>query len=250
MAASAAPGRVFLSIVVPMYNEESRIANCFDKICGYCQARGFDYELLIVDDGSKDESPALVRRFAEKNPRVRLVSNGTNRGKGYSVRHGMLEAKGKHVLFTDADLSAPIEGLDSFLPLANQFDVVVGSRDIGGARILVRQPFARRVLRKAFRLLYGALLFNDILDTQCGFKLFSREAAQKIFSLQTVRGFCFDVEVIFIAKRLGLKVKEFPVQWSDAADSKVNLLRVPPRMFVDLLRIRFNDWKGWYRASA
>ncbi len=247
MAASAAPGRVSLSIVVPMYNEASRIANCLDKICGYCQACGLGYEMLVVDDGSKDESPALVRGFAEKNQRVRLVSNGTNRGKGYSVRHGMREARGEAVLFTDVDLSAPIEGLDVFLPQLKGFDVIIGSRDLAGSRILVKQPLLRRVLRNVFRFLYGLLLFHDVMDTQCGFKLFTAEAAREIFRRQRVNGFCFDVEVIFLAELLGCKVKELPVEWSDSAESKVNLLKVPPQMFVDLLKIKFNGLTKAYR---
>ncbi len=247
MAVSAARGRVALSIVVPMYNEASRIGGCLRKICDYCQARGLAYELLVVDDGSKDESPALVRGFAAKNPRVRLVPNGVNRGKGYSVRHGMREARGDAALFTDVDLSAPIEGLDAFIPQLKDFDVLLGSRDMAGSRIRVRQPLVRRILRKGFRWLYSLLLFSDIRDTQCGFKLFSAEAAREIFRRQRVDGFCFDVEVIFLAESLGYRLKECPVEWSDAADSKVNLWKVPPQMFVDLLKIKLNGLTKAYR---
>ena len=239
--------KVALSVVVPMYNETARIRPCLERICAYCGKKGLAYELLVVDDGSVDESPALVEAFAKANPNVRLVPNGANRGKGYSVRHGMREARGDAVLFTDVDLSAPMEGLDAFLPLLKDFDVVIGSRDLVGSRIRVRQPLVRRVLRKGFRWLYSLLLFSDIQDTQCGFKLFSAEAARRIFSRQTVDGFCFDVEILFLAKRLGLRVKEAPVEWSDSVDSRVNLWKVPPQMFRDLLRIKLNDWRGRYR---
>ncbi|HIH16640.1 MAG TPA: glycosyltransferase family 2 protein [Candidatus Diapherotrites archaeon] len=246
--ASKAGAQPFLSIVVPMYNEASRIQACLEKITAYCGRKGFDYELLLVDDGSTDDSPRRVNEFARRHPGTRLLSNGSNQGKGYSVRHGMREARGSLVLFSDVDLSAPIEGLDEFLPLAKDFDVLIGSRDIGGARILARQPFLRRVLRQLFRFLCGLLLFNDVQvqDTQCGFKLFTASAAKKIFSRQTVHGFCFDAEIVFIAKRLGLKTRELPVQWSNVGDSKVNLWRVPPQMLVDLLRIKLNDLRGLY----
>jgi len=231
---------IFLSVIIPAYNEERRLPKTLEKIHEYLAKKDFDYEIIVVDDGSKDSTVRIAEGFKAVEPKLRVVKNPQNMGKGYAVRNGMLNGRGKYLLFTDSDLSTPIEEFDRFLPrLLNGYDVIIGSRALKDSNIKVRQPMHRVIMGRGFNLLVRTLFWTDIKDTQCGFKCFSREAAQAVFPKQEVWGFGFDVEVLFIARKLGFKVLEFPVEWSDSPDTKVSALKDSVRMFLELLKIRW-----------
>ena len=239
--------QVALSVVIPAYNEASRMASTFQQVLQYLESSGETYELLVVDDGSTDETVELVEKMSREVAAVRLLRNPGNRGKGYAVRNGMLHACGDYLLFTDADLSAPITEADRLLgPLRSGYDVVIGSRALKREWIGTRQSPVRETAGKLFNVCIRAMTGLGFHDTQCGFKAFRRSAARAIFARQTIFGFGFDVEVLLIARRFGLKALEVPVHWNHGGGSKVRLFRDSIRMFLDLLRIRWNDWKGEY----
>ena len=239
-----------ISIVIPAYNEGRRLGASLEAVLGYLKSRPFEKrEVLVVDDGSTDDTVAVAERFCASHPEVRLLRNPGNCGKGYAVRHGMLEAAGDWVLFSDADLSAPIEELDKLLEAAQrrQAAVAIGSRALDRSLIAVHQsPFrenAGRIFNWLMRLITG-LPFHD---TQCGFKLFARRAAHEVFRRQRLERFGFDPEALYIARKLGFQAVEVPVRWSHSEGTKVRMLRDSFDMFLDLARIRFNDLLGRYR---
>jgi dolichyl-phosphate beta-glucosyltransferase len=230
---------VHLSVVVPAYNEEGRLSKSLPAIMDYLSRQSYAWEVLIIDDGSSDRTGEIAARIGENKP-VRVLQNNPNRGKGYSIRYGMLEARGKYRLFSDADLSTPIEELDHFWkPVAEGYDVVIGSRAVSGSRLEVRQARYREWMGRAFNLLVRMMLVPGIHDTQCGFKLFSEKAATEIFPRQTLQGFAFDVELLILARKHGYKVKEFPVRWINSPATTVSAWRDSSRMFVDLVRLKF-----------
>jgi dolichyl-phosphate beta-glucosyltransferase len=239
-----------LSIVIPAYNEEQRLPPALTRVRAYLDAstRYSDVEILIVDDGSRDATAALVESVAGEDPRVRLLRNPGNRGKGYSVRHGMLEARNEWVLFSDADLSAPIEELDKLIDaaLARDAPVAIGSRALDRSLIGVHQGPLRElagiVLNRVMRLVTGL----PFADTQCGFKLFRRDAARLIFARQQLDGFTFDVEDLYIARLLSLPAVEVPVRWNNVDGSKVGVM-VGPQFFLDLILIHWWRLTGKYR---
>jgi dolichyl-phosphate beta-glucosyltransferase len=240
-----------LSIIIPAYNEERRIVPTLARISTWLEEEDIHGEIVVVDDGSVDDTAGVVASAAKEFPVVRLVRNGRNRGKGYTVRNGVLEARGRYILFSDADLSTPIEEFMLFRPLlADGTDVVIGSRRMGGAQIEIPQPALRRLMGRVFNLLVRAVAVPDVRDSQCGFKCFSRDAARAVFRLQRIEGFAFDVEVLFLASRLGFSMREVPVRWLDDRDSKVSRLWDPAKMFFDLLRIRANELSGLYDRSV
>jgi dolichyl-phosphate beta-glucosyltransferase len=231
---------LFVSIVIPAYNEESHIATAIRTICKYLASKPWTYEIIVVDDGSDDGTVPEARKVARdvKAP-VRILLNGRNRGKGYSVRRGMLASQGDFALFSDADLSTPIYELDRMLAEAlGGFEVVMGSRALKNSKIELHQPFYREVMGKTFNLILRSLGLSHFHDTQCGFKLFSRRAVQMIFPLTRINRFAFDVEILLIAHRLFLPVKELPVHWRDSMPSRVSLVQDSTRMFVDVLKLR------------
>ena len=238
-----------LSVVIPAYNESRRIGPTLDATLAFLGQAGLDGEVIVVDDGSADDTAALVTRYAESHPCVRLLQNGSNRGKGYSVRHGALDARGEVVLFSDADGSTPLSETPKLLAAleAEGADVAIGSRELPGSDLAVPQPRHRRAMGWVFRNLVRLIVVRGFRDTQCGFKAFRREAAQRVFRLQTLDGFAFDVEVLFIARRLGYRVVEVPVRWLDSPESRVRVARDSSRMFLDLLRIRLRAMRGAYR---
>jgi len=236
-----------ISIVIPAYNEEKRIGSALSKISEYMRLRKDDYEILVVDDGSKDNTKSVVFDHIKKDKNIKYIANPGNKGKGYAVRNGMLNSSMDFVLFSDADLSTPIEELGSFLQYTDDFDVIIASRNMKESNV-VKQPIYRRLPGKIFPLFVNLLAVRGIKDTQCGFKLFSRDAAHKIFHLQHLHGFAFDVEVLFIARKLGLKIKEVPVTWRNDADSKVHVVRDSGRMLAELVKIRMNQVKGKYKT--
>ena len=241
-----------LSIIIPAYNEEARLPKTLDGIVAYLHARSSHAEILVVDDGSSDDTVALVNAYGKNCPGLRLVSNGTNRGKGYSVRHGMLEARGEIALFTDADLSTPIEEADKLLEaMRNEgYDAAIGSRAIDRTLIEIHQSAIREQAGIFFNRLVRWIMGIPFSDTQCGFKAFRRERARIIFQQQRIERFGFDAEILFLAKRHELRVAEVPVRWSHDAATKVNVAADGIRMFLELLLIRWNAMRGMYPRTG
>jgi len=238
-----------ISVIVPAYNEEKRLPSTLARVAKYLDSRNFSFaEILVVDDGSRDGTVPAIAEFARRNPSVRLLQNPGNRGKGYSVRHGMLEAKGEWALFTDADLSSPIEEMEKLIEAARRkaAQVAIGSRALDRSLVGVHQPLLREYAGRFFNVVMRAITGLHFHDTQCGFKLFQTEAARRIFSLQRLERFGFDAEILFIAERLGYRVVEVPVRWNDVAGSKVGTLQ-GLNGFIDLLRIRINSLAGKYK---
>ncbi|MEK7751496.1 MAG: dolichyl-phosphate beta-glucosyltransferase [Acidobacteriota bacterium] len=238
-----------ISIVVPAYNEERRLPSTLDALVAYLDAREWTFaEIVVVDDGSTDGTVALVERRRAARPLIRLLRNPGNRGKGYAVRHGVLEAKGDWILFSDADLSTPIGELDKLYAAAQArgAQAAIGSRALDRSLIQRHQPGLRETAGKFFNLVMRLTTGLPFRDTQCGFKLFQAPAAREIFRRQQLDGFGFDVEALFIARKLGLLAIEVPVRWSDVEGTKVSTLRGLDA-FVDLARIRLRQMAGRYR---
>ena len=241
-----------LSVVIPAYNEARRIGPSLQRVWDYlCVNYGpGGFEIIVVDDGSSDSTVTLVEEFRSHAPRVRLIRLPHNQGKGAAVRAGMMAANGEAVLFTDADLSTPIEEAEKALKLLMEgADVVIGSRALAGSQILVRQTHLRELLGRLFNLLLRAFLRIPYRDTQCGFKMFRREASRAIFQRAQIDGFTFDVEAILIGQRLGFAVREMPVRWLNDPESKVTLLHHPAQILADLWRIRRAFAQGSPRTS-
>jgi dolichyl-phosphate beta-glucosyltransferase len=240
-----------LSIVIPAYNEEKRLPASLDTILAYVGGRYTFVEILVVDDGSLDRTADCVRDYARTHPSVRLLQNPGNRGKGYAVRNGMLNATGEWVLFSDADLSSPIEEVAKLSEAASRQDaqVAIGSRALDRSLIGVHQPAGREYAGRIFNFVMRAVTGLPFLDTQCGFKLYQAKAARRIFTKQQLEGFGFDVEDLFIARQLGIKVVEVPVRWNNMEGTKVSLVNGLDS-FLDPLRIRSFQWKGKYKESS
>lgn len=238
-ASPSEPREIPISIVVPAYNEQRRLPESVRKILGWMRAEPAVKELVLVDDGSADETSGIVRRLAADDPRVRAVSYWPNGGKGYAIRRGVLEASPGHaVLITDADLSTPIEELPRLAALLGAYDVVIGSRALELSRIGEQQALHRRMMGKTFNRIMRALTGIPFPDTQCGFKLFSAEAAKRVFAEATIDRFAYDVEALLITDRLGYSVGEVAVRWDNSPDSRVRIVRDSLRMLVDVLRAR------------
>jgi ABC-type branched-subunit amino acid transport system substrate-binding protein len=243
--------RPFLSIVVPAYNEEGRLGASLAKIASYVDASGVDAEVLVVDDGSKDRTAEIAAK-AFGALRGRVVKNGENRGKGYSVRNGVLEARGRFVLLTDADLSTPIEDHAKLAAVIRDrdLDVVIGSRALPDSDVQVRQAWHRQTMGRMFNGIIRALTGLPFRDTQCGFKLFDRDRVKPLFEKMVVDRFAFDVELLFLCERFGLSVADVPVIWRNAAGSKVSILRDPLNMIFDVLRVRWRFRRGLYNPDT
>lgn len=236
-----------LSVVLPMYNEEERITRSLHKLATYFASQDYSYEVVLVDDGSADRSIAVAQGILSEVPTLRVLQSDRNYGKGHAVRTGMLAAKGDFVLFSDADLSTPIEELDKFWPYLNGgYDVVIGSRKMKGAVLERHQPWLREHMGKVFTWMTNRLITRNISDLTCGFKSFTHEAAQEVFSRQALNDWSFDAEIIYIAQRRGLKIKEVPVHWHDERGSKVKFPRDIIRSLQGLMKIRNNSRRGLY----
>jgi glycosyltransferase involved in cell wall biosynthesis len=235
------------SIVIPAYNESARVSVTLEKVLAHVAQRGWDAEIIVVDDGSSDNTAEIIRSYAEKNPRLRLLQNPGNRGKGYSVRNGMLYAQGEISLFSDADLSSPIEEADKlFAAIAGGADIAVGSRWLRRELQTQPQPFYRQIFGRAFNLMLRIVLGLRFKDTQCGFKAFTDRAAKAIFPLQKIERWGFDPELLYLARKLGFKVAEVPVQWAHREGTRISPLRDGTRMFGEMLKIRWNGLTGKY----
>lgn len=234
--------KIFLSVIIPAYNEEKRLPKTLNEIDNYLSGQDYSYEIIIVNDGSKDKTAQIVRELSQKIKNLKLIDNKENHGKGYVVRQGMLEAKGEYRLFTDADNSTSLNQIEKMWPeFEKGYDIVIGSRDIKGAILDPPQSFLRKIiLGKGFRILTQIICGTwGIYDTQCGFKCFKDSCAKDIFPRCQINRFAFDPEILIIAKKLGYKIKEIPVYWKNNPESKVKIKSVF-NMFFDLFRIRKN----------
>ncbi len=235
----------FLSIIIPAHNEENRLPPSLEKIHQFLATQPYKAEVLVVENGSQDRTLEIAREFARQAPYLRVLHEEA-RGKGLAVRRGMLEAAGEYRFICDADLSMPIEQVNRFLPPnLPEPDVAIGSREVAGAK-RYHEPAYRHLIGRVFNTMVRWAALPGLQDTQCGFKCFHQEAAEEVFRRQTLPGMSFDVEVLFIARRLGYRIQEVPVDWYFDPDSRVRLVQDSLRMFVDLLAIRRNAYQGQY----
>lgn len=249
-----------VSVVIPAYNEERRLPHTLQRVHDYLSAQSYLSEIVVVDDGSTDGTARVVEEFAAQHSLVRLIKND-HRGKGFTVRTGMLAAKGHIVLFSDADLSTPIEDLEKLMPWFERgYDIVIGSREGAGAQ-RIQEPFYRHLMGRVFNFVVQLLTVRGIEDTQCGFKAFRDEVAQDVFSRMLLYGdnsqkvsggmvTAFDVEALFIGAKSGYRIKEVPVRWQYGTETKVNPLKDSYRNFRDVIQVRWNDLRGLYNHTA
>jgi dolichyl-phosphate beta-glucosyltransferase len=232
-------GDIFLSIVIPAYNEEERIGQTLRTICEYLARQDYAAEIIVVDDGSRDRTAEKAADVLRGMKNARIISRRVNAGKGYSVREGILYSRGELVLFSDADLSTPIEELKKFLPwLQAGYDVVLGSRAFPGSDIQIRQNFFRELMGKTFNVFVRLWLIKGIPDTQCGFKLFRGDVAREIFRLVRTKGFSFDVEALYLCLRSGYKIQQVPVCWRNSPPSKVRIFKSSVQMLLELAMVK------------
>lgn len=238
------------SIVIPAYNEQARIGATLTEVVRAVTTQSWNAEVLVVDDGSSDDTVKIVEAFAARHPWIHLLRNGANRGKGYSVRNGMLHASGEIALFTDADLSSPIEEATRlFSAIREGADVAIGSRWLAQSRQTIRQPLYRRFFGRCFNVVTRMIMRLPFADTQCGFKAFTRSAAQTVFQLQRIERWGFDPEILFIALKRGYVIREVPVSWAHDQRTRISYLRDGLQMLSELLLIRWNSLTGVYRKT-
>jgi len=241
------PKEIYLSIVIPAYKEEDRIHKILDAVKNFEDSHEFLTETIIVVDGSPDNTAEAARKYAKEIENLRIIDRKENRGKGYSVKEGMLAAIGKYILFTDADNSTPLKQVDKLLKHIETFDVVIGSRYCAGGKLARSQPFYRVLGSRVLNHIIQSLAAPGIKDTQCGFKLFKEKAAKEIFKRQTFERFSFDIEVLAIAKKLNFWVKEVGITWYDDPHSTVNPIKDGFRMIKDSWQVRKNLQAGKYK---
>jgi glycosyltransferase involved in cell wall biosynthesis len=240
-----------LSIIIPSFNEELRLPVTLADISAYIRASQRETEVIIVDDGSTDRTADIANSFRGEIQRLRVLKNGQNRGKGYSVRHGMREAYGRIVLFTDADLSAPIYEADKLIAALADHDVAIGSRALNRSLISVHQSAFREYAGMIFNFIVRTILRLPFVDTQCGFKAFRSEPCRIIFEQQRIERFGFDPELLYLARHHGLRSAEIPVRWAHSPATKVSMFRDSLQMFADVFIIRWNSLMGRYpRAKS
>jgi dolichyl-phosphate beta-glucosyltransferase len=246
------PATPSISIVIPAYNEGERLGPTLDRVLSFVLQTGREAEIIVVDDGSVDRTADIVRDYAHQSPGIiHLLQNPGNRGKGYSVRNGMLNSNGDILLFTDADLSSPIEEATKlFSAVANGADIAIGSRWARAELQTKRQSILRQVLGRVFNAVSRLILGLNFKDTQCGFKAFRREAAKTLFPLQRIQGWGFDPEILFLAQKLGFEIDEVPVRWGHDTRTRINPLVDGSRMLAEMLRIRWNFLLGKYPVAA
>jgi dolichyl-phosphate beta-glucosyltransferase len=243
------PAPAHLSVVIPAHDEAERIGPTLQRVIAYLRGQAYTWEVVVVDDVSRDATAAAAEQFQAREPRLRLLRRSAEPGKGAAVRAGMLAARGQRVLFSDADLSTPIEEVEKLLAAVERegYDIAIGSRGLPQSDLRVRQPWYREAMGRAFNLMVRAMALRGFRDTQCGFKLFRGEVVRDLFCRQTINGFAFDVEILFLAIKRGLRVKEVPVTWINSPRSKVDPVRDSLRMARDMLGIRLKSMLGLYR---
>lgn len=245
----------YLSVIIPAYNEEPNFKKAtIDQVPKYLAKQNYSWEILIVDDGSEDETAKLAEEFAKNHKNIRVIKN-PHEGKAETVKTGVREAKGKLILFTDFDQATPISEIEKLLPYFPKYDIVIGSRQLPGAR-REKEPIYRHLMGLGFNLVVQAIAVRGIWDTQAGFKCFKSEVAKELFEKLKVYGVgkkvkgalvtAFDVELLFLAKKRGYKIKEVPIVWHHVATSRVSPIKDSLRMFRDVVRVRFNDLQGIY----
>jgi len=232
---------MYLSVVIPAYNEEKRLPKTLVDIDKYLRQKAYTYEIIVVNDGSKDKTVQIIENLKLQIANLKLIDNKENHGKGYAVRQGMLEATGEYRIFTDADNSTSIDQIEKMWPeFGKGYDIVIGSRDVKGAVLDPPQPPIRRFVGEGFKFLRKIIVgLWEIEDSQCGFKCFSKRAVENIFPRCKINRFAFDPEILIIAKKLGYKIKEIPVYWKNDLESKVKL-KSTIKMLSDLFKIRWN----------
>jgi dolichyl-phosphate beta-glucosyltransferase len=236
-----------ISVIIPAYNEAQRLPVTLRRVHEYLNSSANDFEIIVVDDGSTDSTESEVMKAASEFPGIRLIKNETNRGKGFSVRRGILASTKGLILMTDSDLSTPIEEVAKLLPFVlDDFEMAIGSRAMAESDLAVRQPWYREGMGKIFNVLVRTMVLGGIKDTQCGFKLMQGKAARKVFEKCRIDGFSFDVEALYVARTLGYRIKEIPVRWLNSPASRVRILKDSLRMFLDLLWIRAYRLLGYY----
>lgn len=237
---------LFFSVVIPAYNEEKTIVATIKAVENYFRQNGIAFEIIIVDDGSLDNTVKLISENF-KNEAIRIIEKKRNEGKGAAIKDGILNSKGDYILFTDSDLSTPITEFGKFTKyIQENYDVIIGSRALPGSRVVVRQPFYREALGKIFNLFVKFFLFKGINDTQCGFKLFKGVCAKEIFKLQRINDFGFDIEILFVAGKMNFKIAEVPVVWHNRPSTRLNIIKDSLGMFFDIFKILRNYKKGFY----
>ncbi len=242
---------LYYSFIIPAYNESERLATSLPKVFAYIGEQQLHAEVIVVNDGSSDDTADVTRSFARRCPEIRLLENPGNRGKGYSVRNGMLHAKGDVLLFTDADLSSPIyEASKLFAAIEGGADVAIGSRWLQAEMQTERQPWHRQLYGRLFNLGLRIVLGLKYRDTQCGFKAFTRAAAQTVFSRQRIERWGFDPELLFLADKFKLRTVEVPVEWAHDHRSKIKPVRDGVKMGVEMLEVRWNDLRGLYKHPS
>ena len=239
-----------LSIIIPAYNEQLRLPTTLERIAAYAKGCQGGVEVLVVDDGSTDRTAAVAEAFRGKLATLRVVKNGVNRGKGFSVRRGVAQAHGRIVLFTDADLSAPIEEADKLIDALEHFDLAIGSRAVNRSLITVHQSPLREFAGILFNKIVRVILRLPFVDTQCGFKAFLRERCRIIFEQQRIERFGFDPELLYLARHHGLRAVEIPVRWGHSPATKVSMFRDSAQMFLDVFQIRWNALVGRYPRKS
>ena len=240
--------KIYLSIIVPCYNEEKRFQEGISHYLKYLKYVNYTWVLILVNDGSKDDTPKLMKKIQNKSKEIKVISYGKNHGKGYAIVQGVGEAAGKYILFSDLDHAVPIITIESFLKYFNKGKkAVIGSRRVKGSKFVKRQHFLRETLGKGFTLLVKIFVDWQIKDATCGFKAFEKETAKKIFSKITIYDWAFDAELLFLCKKFKIDYVQAPVSWTDVKGSKVSVAKDVLRSFIGLLQIRFNDLQGNYK---
>lgn len=237
---------IYLSLIIPTYNEERRLPQTLESILKYLENQDYVYEIIISDDGSKDNTVNYVKSLPGYPDFIKVIELGKNIGKGWGIKNGVKLARGEYIIYSDADGSTPIEELEKLIAALDEgYDIAIASRALDVSN--VKSKWYRKIIGGVFNIIIKLFLFGDIKDTQCGFKLFKAECAKKIFEINRLSGFCFDVEVLFLAKKLNYKIKEVPICWHAVSGSKINLVTDSISMFLDLIKIKIFYMLGKYK---
>lgn len=242
---------VDLSVIIPAFNEQSRLPKTLDSVYGFLSSRKKTFEIVVVDDGSHDNTAEVVIDYAKSRPEVRLLSYQPNKGKGHAVRVGMLSGKGELLLINDADGSSPIEEVERLEnAIANGADIAIGSRAKPDPSRKIVALAHRKFIGNTFNAIVQSLVLPGFYDTQCGFKLFKRNVARDLFGVNKIDGFGFDVEVLYIAKIRGYKTEELAINWANMEGSKVNVFVDSPKMLIEVMKVACSAWLGVYKKNT